>query len=176
MSNPSSTPAATTALDGLLDECRDRMVRMYPATIRECVAELSDDQIWWRPNEASNSIGNMVLHLAGNISHYLGRGVVATGYERDRDAEFDERGPVPREELLRKLDETVEIMQRTFDGLSAERLLEPADLGEESRPIHSVLIAVTTHFNGHVGQIIYVTKMLKAGVFEDELWRRVSDR
>ena len=118
----------------------------------------------------------MVLHLAGNLNHYLGRGVVSTGYERDRPAEFDEKGPIPRQDLLEKLDEAMAVARQAFEQVDSDRLQEMADLGTESQPVGRLLISVTTHFNGHVGQIIYVTKMLKEGVFSDELWRRVGDR
>jgi uncharacterized damage-inducible protein DinB len=160
----------------LLDELQDRLLRMYPKMIRECVDQLSDEDIWWRPNAASNSVGNMVLHLAGNLNHYLGRGVVSSGYERDRPAEFDEEGPVSRQHLLEKLDEAMVVARQAFEQVDSDRLQEMADLGSESQPVGRLLIAVTTHFNGHVGQIIYVTKMLKEGVFSDELWRRVGGR
>ena len=160
----------------LLDELQDRLLRMYPRTIHECVDQLSDEEIWWRPNAASNSVGNMVLHLTGNLNHYLGRGVVSSGYERDRAAEFNDNGPVSRQALLQKLDEAVEIARQAFEQADGDRLQEKADLGPESQPVGRLLVSVTTHFNGHVGQIIYVTKMLKEGVFSDELWRRVGDR
>lgn len=159
-----------------LDELRDRLLRMYPAQIRACLEELSDDQLWWRPNDQTNSVGNLVLHLSGNINHYLGRGVVGTGYMRNRKAEFHEKGPIPRVDLVARWESSLEVAQRAFDSLTPERLLEVADLGRESQPIARLFVGVTTHYNSHVGQIIYVTKMLKAGAFADELWRRVGDR
>ena len=118
----------------------------------------------------------MVLHLSGYMNHYLGRGVVSTGYDRDRPSEFEAKGPLPREQLLEKLDEAMAVARRAFELADESRLQQMAELGPESQPIARVLVAVTTHFNSHVGQIIYVTKMLKEGVFSDELWRRVGDR
>jgi uncharacterized protein DUF1572 len=159
----------------MLEELSDRLLRMYPEEIRECLAALDDDQIWWRPNEASNSVGNMVLHLTGNLNHYLGRGVASSGYKRTRAAEFAEKGPVPREELLRRFEEALGWARRAFERITPESLMDTAELGEESMEIARLVISVTTHFNGHVGQIIYVTKMVKGTGFPDALWYRVRD-
>src|SRR5262245_15835274 len=96
-----------TAMDLILEELSDRLLRMYPEEVRACLATLSDEEIWWRPNAESNSIGNMVLHLTGNLNHYLGRGAAGSGYRRDRPKEFGDTGPVPRDELVRRFDESV---------------------------------------------------------------------
>lgn len=159
-----------------VEELADRLLRMYPAQIRACLEELSEEQIWWRPGASANAVGNLVLHLCGNLRHYLGRGVAATGYQRDRPAEFSAQGPMPKSELLRHLDEALADARWAFESLTDARLLEPADLGPESQPVASLLVGVTAHFNGHAGQIVYYTKMVREGVFADELWRRVRDR
>lgn len=159
-----------------VEDLADRLLRMYPAQIRACLEELSEEQIWWRPSASTNAVGNLVLHLCGNLRHYLGRGVASTGYRRDRPAEFAAQGPMPRAGLLRHLDEAVADARRAFESLTDARLLETADLGPESQAIASLLVGVTAHFNGHAGQIVYVTKMAREGVFADELWRRVRDR
>jgi hypothetical protein len=162
--------------DVFLDELRDRLLRMYPEQIRACLEQLTDEQLWWRPNDQTNSVGNLLLHLSGNINHYLGRGVAGTGYMRNRKAEFNEKGPVPRVDLIARWESSLETARQAFDSLTPGRLLEMAELGRESQQIARLCIAVTTHYNSHVGQIIYVTKMLKEGTFADELWRRVGDR
>ncbi|HKA25505.1 MAG TPA: DUF1572 family protein [Candidatus Eisenbacteria bacterium] len=159
----------------MLEELSDRLLRMYPDEIRECLASLDDERIWWRPNEASMSVGNMVLHLTGNLNHYLGRGVVASGYRRERPKEFSEQGPIPRQELLRRFEEALGWARKAFERMTPETMLETAELGEESVELARLAVSVTTHFNGHVGQIIYVTKMVKGKDFADELWRRVRD-
>jgi len=160
----------------LFGELRDRMLRLYPQEVRECLAKLTDDRIWWRPHAAANSVGNLVLHLTGNLNHYLGRGVMGSGYRRNRPAEFSETGPVPREDLMRGFESAMEAARQAFDQCDEKRLLDTADLGPESMPIGQLLVAVTTHFSNHVGQIVYVTKMLHEGVFDEELWQRVRER
>jgi hypothetical protein len=159
----------------MLEELFDRLLRMYPEEIRECLAALDDEQIWWRPNEASNSVGNMVLHLTGNLNHYLGRGVVGSGYKRMRAHEFADRGPVPREELLRRFEDALGWARRAYEKTTPETLMDTAELGPESMEVARLLVGVLAHFNGHVGQIIYVTKMIKGAEFPGDLWYRVRD-
>jgi hypothetical protein len=159
----------------MLEELSDRLLRMYPEEIRECLAALDDDQIWWRPNEASNSVGNMVLHLTGNLNHYLGRGVMGSGYRRARQEEFSEQGPVSREELLRRFEEALGWARRTYERVTPESLMDTAELGPESMEVARLLVGVLAHFNGHVGQIIYVTKMVRGAGFTKELWYKVRD-
>ena len=159
----------------MLEELSDRLLRMYPEEIRECMAALDDEEIWWRPNAASNSVGNMVIHLTANLNHYLGRGIVASGYQRTRPAEFAEQGPIHRDELMRRFDEALGWARRAYDQVTPDTLLDTAELGEESMEIARLLVGVLAHFNGHVGQIIYVTKMIKGAKFPGELWYRVRD-
>ena len=71
---------------------RNKMILESPAMIRECLDLLADDQIWWRPNPSSNSVGNLVLHLCGATRHFWGRGVVGSDYVRDRDGELHLQG------------------------------------------------------------------------------------
>lgn len=159
----------------MVEELAERLLRIYPDEIRACLHELTEEKIWWRPNPSTNAVGNLVLHLCGNLRHYLGRGVAGSSYRRDRPAEFGERTPVTRDELLHKLDEAVADARSAFASLTDERLVANADLGAESRPIGRLLVGIVAHFDSHVGQIVYATKMMKEGVFADELWRRVKD-
>ena len=111
----------------VIEEIRGRLVSGFPQQARACLDALSDDQIWWRPNSASNSVGNLVLHLCGSTRHFLGRAVGGTDYRRDRPAEFAEKGPIPRERLRAILDETVAETDRVLSSLGPERLGEVTD-------------------------------------------------
>src|SRR3954452_11132528 len=108
-----------------LTALRTRITKVFPAQIRECLARLDDEQIWWRPNESSNSVGNLVLHLTGSLNHYLNRQIGGFEYDRDRAAEFAERRHVPKDELLAAFDAMVLKGEQTFDGLTVERLGDP---------------------------------------------------
>jgi hypothetical protein len=71
-----------------LEALRVRVTKVMPAQIRSCIEQLSEEQLWWRPNEESNSVGNLVLHVRGAVLHFLCRNLGGLPYERDRPSEF----------------------------------------------------------------------------------------
>jgi len=155
----------------VIDEVKDRLVRGFPQQVRACLDSLSDEQVWWRPNPGSNSVGNLVLHLCGSTRHFLGRAVGGTDYRRDRPAEFAEQGPVPRERLRALFDETVAETERVLGALTPARLLEVTDRAGEPFTVLNLLLRTSHHWAVHVGQMVYTAKALREGVF-DELWMK----
>ncbi|MDP3775708.1 MAG: DUF1572 family protein [Gemmatimonadales bacterium] len=153
--------------DSVTTIAKNRLVLELPAQIRECLGLLSDDQIWWRPNATSNSVGNLVIHLCGSTRHFLGRGVGGSGYVRDRDAEFAAKGPVPKAELMRMLDETAAETDRIIGGLDEKRLLENTQNIEATMTVISAIMRMSHHWAYHVGQIVFVTKSLREGSVQD---------
>ena len=154
-----------------LEALRGRIVRIVPAQIRACVDELSEEQLWWRPNEQANSVGNLVLHLSGSMRHYLSRGVGGIDYNRDRPAEFAERGPLPKTQLQAIFDETINEAAQIFGSFDTSRFLEPTDEQNYVPTVFDLIFNIAIHLATHAGQIVYVTKMLKEGSV-DELWIR----
>jgi hypothetical protein len=154
-----------------LDALRARITRIFPEQVRACLDQLTEEQIWWRPNEASNSIGNLVLHLAGSINHFLNRAVGGFPYERDRPAEFAERRPIPKAQLRATFDEMVANAEKTFAGLRPASLSGASPNPKMYAVLFEDLLSVTTHFSNHAGQIVWIAKMLKEGVVND-VWIR----
>ena len=145
----------------LIEDARKRLVEAYPTQVKEALLALDDDQLWWRPNPAANSIGNLVLHLVGSTRHFLGRGVGGSDYVRDRASEFSERGPVPREVLLRHLEETVEEASRVLGAMDAEKLLDVSERVGEPQALIALVLRVTHHWSVHTGQILFAAKALR---------------
>src|SRR5712691_11219858 len=114
--------AVTDAASPTLAALRVRITRVFPAQVRAAVDSVTDEQLWWRPNEKSNSIGNLILHLSGSLNHYLNRNIGGITYDRDRDAEFAARGPMPKQELLAIFDDMVSKAEGTLGKLNRERL------------------------------------------------------
>jgi uncharacterized damage-inducible protein DinB len=150
---------------------RGRITKIIPAQIRECVERLNTEQLWWRPGDEANSVGNLVLHLSGSIRHYICRGVGGVDFVRDRPAEFAERGPIPKDELLSTWDEAVKQVTEVLDGFSASRLLDATDEQDYVPTLFHLIYNVSIHMATHAGQIIWVTKMLEQGSL-NELWIR----
>lgn len=154
-----------------LEALRTRITTVLPAQIRSCIEELSEEQLWWRPNEQSNSVGNLVLHVRGAVLHFLCRGVGGIEYERDRPAEFAAGGSIPKQRLLEMFDEMVEKAAQTFAALEPSRLSEPSTEPAYYSIVFEDLFGVAIHLATHTGQIVYVTKMLREGSVS-ELWTR----
>lgn len=158
-----------------LTALRARITKVFPAQIRECLARLDDEQIWWRPNESSNSVGNLVLHLTGSLNHYLNRQIGGITYDRDRAAEFAERRHVPKDELLAAFDDMVAKGEQTFEVLTVERLGDPSPEQKMYTLVIEDLISIATHIANHTGQILWITKMLKEGGLDD-VWMKTHKR
>ena len=125
---------------------------------KRCLELLSDEQIWWRPNPASNSAGNLALHLAGNVRQWIVSGLGGAPDTRHRDREFSEQGPVPRDELIRALTSSVNHACRVLRGLSTRDLARTYTIQKmHVRGLNAVL-HVVEHFAFHTGQIIFITK------------------
>jgi hypothetical protein len=159
---PDTLAIALTAL-------RTRITRVFPAQVRTAVANLSDEQIWWRPNESSNSIGNLIVHLSGSLNHYLNRNIGGIAYERDRPAEFAERRVIPKDELLAMFDDMVARAERTFEGLTVDRLAEASPEPAMHEIVLEDLINVAVHLATHAGQIVWIAKMQSEGAVR-EVW------
>jgi len=134
----------------------------YLPRIVSCLQLLSEKDIWWRPNDASNAAGNIVLHLCGNIRQWIISGLGGEPDRRDRDKEFTERGPISRRMLIAQLKTTVEEACEIIDGLSVERLLQQFMIQGYRVSGLSTVLHVYEHFAYHAGQITYLTK-LKCG-------------
>jgi uncharacterized damage-inducible protein DinB len=158
-----------------LEALRVRIARVLPAQVRTAVEKLDDQQIWWRPNDKSNSVGNLVLHLSGSLNHYLNRNVGGLEYNRDRDAEFAARGPMPKRELMAIFDDMVAKADQTLARITSERLGGPSTDPERNTYLIEDLVSILTHLSTHTGQILWIAKMLREGSL-DEVWMRTHKR
>ncbi len=128
--------------------------------IETCLGRLSDEQIWSRRHEVENAVGNLVLHLCGNISQWIVGGVGGAAVLRDRDAEFARRTPLPADELARRLRAVVREADAVLAGLTPDDLVELRRIqGYEVTVLHAIY-HVVEHFAEHTGQIIWATKGL----------------
>ena len=139
-----------------------------------CVEQMPDEDIWWRPNEVSNSIGNLILHLCGNIRQWIVAGIGGGDFQRNRDAEFTARGPIPRKELVRLLQESINAVEGVLAGISGERLLNRHHVQKYDPTELQMIYHVVEHFSYHLGQILYIYK-LRTGA-DPGFYRDLSNR
>jgi hypothetical protein len=130
--------------------------------IVECLQQLSEEEIWWRPNPASNSAGNIVLHLCGNVRQWIISGLGGAADTRQRDREFAERGPISRQALVTQLRRTVRDACRVLGKLCDDSLARKYVIQGYHVTGLDAAYRVTEHFGYHTGQIIYITKLKRA--------------
>jgi uncharacterized damage-inducible protein DinB len=142
-----------------ITRARHHFAEDFLPKIERCLELLSDEQIWWRANPQSNSIGNLLLHLSGNVRQWIVCGVGGAPDARDRDAEFAQREVIPGDELLARLRQTLSEADQALARFDSERLLEQMKIqGCEVTALEAIL-HVVEHFSMHTGQIILMSKV-----------------
>ena len=156
-----------------LQNARSRLCVHLTRQIQECLNGLQLEQIWWRPNEASNAIGNLVLHCVGSTRFYIGHVIGNSNFVRNRDAEFSERRSLPAAELLALLNISIEEADDVLSHLDPTTLLTPAERALKPAIVMDIISLQIAHYALHVGQIAYATKLLNANAI-DEVWRKTQ--
>jgi hypothetical protein len=144
-----------------LEFSRRKLLEQYWPRLRACVESLTDEQIWWRSNEASNSIGNLMLHLNGNVRQWLVDSFNRREDKRDRAAEFAAEGGLSASALLERLGATMQEASDVLARLTEADLLEPFEI--QGYHVHGLdaVYQVVEHFGLHYGQIAYITKQVR---------------
>jgi hypothetical protein len=139
--------AAAHELDSALDRTK------------HCLGQLTDGQVWHRSRSDLNSIGNLILHLCGNLRQWVVAGVGGARDVRNRPAEFAERGPVPRDELIRNLEAVVGEAKRVLTGVDARQLTDVRRIqGFDVTGVGAIFESVP-HFRGHTQEIVHMTRL-----------------
>ncbi len=142
-----------------IDRSRRYLSAEYLPKIRLCLDHLTDDDVWWRANDASNSIGNLILHLAGNARQWIVSGVGRMPDARDRQAEFDQREVIPAAELLARLTGTIAEVDAVLATVPPADLQKPRRIQGCDVTVLEAIYHVVEHFAMHTGQIILLAKM-----------------
>jgi len=135
-------------------------VEQLHGRIQDCLARLTPEQIWTRNSENENAVGNLVLHLSGNVRQWIGSGVAGFADNRQRDAEFDARGGQAPAELAGLLKTRVAEASLIIREVPAARLTERITPQGHDVTVLEAIAHVVEHFSMHTGQIILLTKML----------------
>jgi uncharacterized damage-inducible protein DinB len=150
----------SVALDREFLDYSATKLRQLGSRIEACLQKLDDTQVWARGGERENAIGNLVLHLSGNVRQWIIAGVGGAPDRRDRDAEFAARGGCSKPELVSSLRATVDEACAALARVSAERLGEHIVVQHYDVSVMEAIYHVVEHFAGHTGQIVFATKAL----------------
>jgi len=157
----------------------------YPTKLRAAVESLPDGALWWRANDQSNSAGNLLLHLAGNVRQWIVSGVGGAANTRDRAAEFSARTGPGAEELLANLERVLDEADAVLARLSEADLASMRTIQAREFTVLEAVYHVVEHFSLHLGQIVYVAKLHTPGAvrfYEDAgglarpLWPELTRR
>lgn len=141
-----------------IEESRDYLSNKYLPKIERCFEQLSDEDVWWRPNEESNSIGNLTLHLEGNVREWIIGGVGELPFERVRQQEFDERQMIPKAELIERLRKIVSEADAVLANLNRTLLNERRRIQGRDVTVLRAIYHAVEHFSMHAGQIFMLRK------------------
>ncbi len=147
--------------DHFILEIKKRLFEENVPRLKKCLAQLTDTEIWNRPNAHSNSVGNLVLHLCGNVRQWIVSSLGDLPDTRQRQQEFDEKGPISTEKLVLMVDELMDEVDRVLDNISPEMLLGKREVQVFRKTGLSILMQVVEHFSYHVGQMTYFVKWRK---------------
>lgn len=135
----------------------------YRTKLRCAVEALPPEALWWRPNDLSNSVGNLLLHLSGNIRQWIVSGVGGAPDSRYRAAEFDARGGPSATALLADLERTLSEADQVLGALTAASLLERRVIQGRDEPVLEAILHVVEHCSYHLGQIVLLVKLHAPG-------------
>jgi len=152
-----------TAGRAFLQRARYFLGTEYRTQLRLAVNALPPDGVWWRPNDQANSVGNLLLHLNGNVRQWILGGVAGRPNARHRADEFAARSGSSAAALLADLEGTLDEVDEVLGGLSDADLLEPRTIQGRDILVLGAIFHVVEHFSGHLGQIILMAKLRAPG-------------
>ena len=151
--------AALTPAEIFLGRARYLLGTEYRTKLRLAVEALPDAALWWRANEESNSVGNLLLHLNGNVRQWMLSGVAGQANERHRAEEFAARTGGSASALLTELNRTLDDVDRALSAVTSEQLTESRTIQGREITVLDAVLHVVEHFSYHLGQIVVIAKM-----------------
>lgn len=152
---------ADAFIRGQQDEMAERLEK-----ITHCFGQLSEEDVWWRPFESHNALGNVILHLCGNMRQWLIDGIAGTPDLRDRPAEFSHREPLPKAELIARLERTIGQADQILASLGSDDLLEPRRIQGFEVTVMAAILSSVPHLCGHTQEIIWITRLRRGESYQ----------
>lgn len=152
---------SSSIANAFIESSRRHLLNSYLARIRRCLELLNDEDIWWRAHETDNSVGNIVLHLCGGVRQQIVSAIGGAKDVRDRPKEFSERDPMPKSDLLKRLEETLQEADRVLASFDRSLLMTERTTQRGPVTYFETIFGVLRHLAEHTGQIVYITKLKK---------------
>ena len=146
-----------------IDRSRAYLTDEYRIKLRKTIATLPPEMLWWRPNDESNSVGNLLMHLEGNLRQWIVGAVGGATDVRNRAGEFAAREGSTTEELMRRVEQTLDEADAVLAKLRPEQLTERLRVQARDVSVLEAVYQVVQHFALHLGQIILVAKAAVPG-------------
>ena len=148
------------SVESLFLECSAETLLTHLGRIESCLAKLTEEQIWARGSSNENAIGNLALHLTGNVRQWILSGLGGQPDARRRDAEFAAKGGMRAPELAANLRAVIEAAVAVIGGLTTDQLTRTYEIQVYSATGVYAVFHVVEHFAQHTAQIVFATKML----------------
>ncbi len=149
--------------ENFLARSRYWLTKEYPIKLRHCVGALPQQAVWARPNASCNSIGNLLVHLTGNVSEWILAGVGGRQVTRNRAAEFAQQQGADGATLMDNLEAVLRDVDSVLADLSEADLQRALVIQDRETTVLAAIYHVVEHFSMHTGQIIYLTKLYAPG-------------
>ena len=147
-----------TIEQNFIDKSRSYLTDEYRLKLRKTMQALPPEMLWWRPNDESNSVGNLLMHLEGNVRQWIVGAVGGAADVRDRAGEFAAREGDTGEDLMRRMEQTLDEADAVLAKLRPEQLTERRRVQARDVSVLDAVYQVVQHFALHLGQIILVAK------------------
>lgn len=162
--------AAEPTLATVVNDEYTRYLRHLAARVECAVRCVPKEKTWVKPFAFGNSIGHLVLHLTGNLNHFVGSIVAGTGYVRDRSQEFNDPRQESAEVILGRFQEAVEMTVRTIQGQDSVGLMRPVEVQMPIETRFGLFLLCIAHLNNHIGQMSYLVQALGHSTEEPPSW------
>lgn len=136
------------------------------AKVNHCAAQLNAAQLWWQPNPTQNSVGNLMLHLCGNVRQWIVSGVGGAPDVRDRPREFEPHPDISKDRLLETFRRAVEDAKQTLAQLDVARLLDRRRIQGFDTTVLVAVFDTVSHFQGHTQEVISLTRQQLGAAYE----------
>jgi uncharacterized damage-inducible protein DinB len=162
--------ATEQTLAKVVDDELVRYFRHLASRVERAIRSLPPEKLWTRPFAYGNSVGHLVLHLTGNLNHYIGARIAGTGYVRDRPLEFTETRHEEPAVMLQRFQAAVELVVRTIQSLDAAGLSAPVTNEQPIETQFGMFLVCAAHMNNHIGQMSYLVRALGHSTEEPPVW------